>query len=73
MLIKLYKKGDATKEFLVAPSQVGQLLAAGYTKEPMKIAPKKVEPVKEEPVKEDDSSNKKRTYVKKTTSDSTGK
>lgn len=77
MLVKLYKNGDKDKEVFAGMAQMNELLAMGYTKEPVKSAPKKMEPklepVKEEAPKVEEDSSKKRSYVKKTTSDSTGK
>ena len=77
MLVKLYKNGDKDKEVLASAGQVNELLAKGYTKEPVKSAPKKmepkIEPAKEEVPQMEEDSSKKRSYVKKSTSDSTGK
>jgi len=77
MLVKLYKNGDVNRPVQAAPSQMVELMNMGYTREPVKESPKKMsvkaEPVKvvvkEEPVVEEDSSNKKRGYLKKSTSE----
>jgi adenylosuccinate lyase len=77
MLVKLYKNGDKDKEVLASTEQVSELLAKGYTKEPVKSSTKKmepkIEPAKEEVPQMEEDSSKKRSYVKKSTSDSTGK
>ena len=77
MLVKLYKNGDKNKEVLASTEQVSELLAMGYTKRPGDSSPKKmetkIEPAKEEVPQMEGDSSKKRSYVKKSTSDSTGK
>jgi len=77
MLVTLYKNGDGKNPVQASPSQMVELMNMGYTREPVKESPKKMavkaepmqEVVKEEPVVEEDSSNKKRGYLKKSTSE----